>query len=92
MLTLKEFSRRYAETYHVTYDYANTICQTIFRTLGRVLYEDKEDVVIYGFGAFKHKKTKEKAVRHPVTGEMSKVPERDVVKFHMSEAATRNHQ
>ena len=47
-----------------------------------LLYEEKEDVVITGFGAFKHKKAKAKNVRHPSTGEMLVTPERDFVKVY----------
>ncbi len=88
MLTLKEFSRKYAETYGVTYEYAYTICKTVFKSLKEVLCEEKQDVMIYGFGSFKHKHNKEKAVRHPKTGEMTTIPARDVIKFQTSETAT----
>lgn len=81
MLNAKEFSRKYAEAYGVSYKQATTICQSVFDFLGETIYQDKEDVVIYGFGSFKHKKTAPKRVKHPSTGEMMTMPPRDMIKF-----------
>lgn len=85
-MNAKEFSRLYAKTYGVTNEYAATICDSVFKLLGNVLYEKGEDVAIYGFGSFKHKKMAEKRARHPSSGEMITIPERDVVKFKQTEA------
>ena len=81
MLNAKEFSRRYAETYGVSYKHAITICNSVFALLGEVLYDDKEDVSIYGFGSFKRKEAAEKKVRHPATGEIITMPAREFIKF-----------
>ncbi len=85
MINRKQFGRRFAETYGITYQDAEQICRNAFELLGKLLYEEKQDVVIHGFGAFKHKKAKQKNVRHPGTGEMITTPERDFVKFTPSE-------
>lgn len=87
MLNAKEFSRKYAETYGISYKHATTICQTVFELLGETIYDNKEDVVIYGFGSFRHKKTAPKRVKHPTTGEMITMPARDMIKFNPSQAA-----
>ncbi len=92
MVNATEFSRKYAETYNVSKKYAAMICESIFSMLGEVLYEDGEDVVIAGFGSFRHKKTAPKRVRHPGTGEMMTIPERDVIKFNPSEAYGRQNK
>ena len=81
MINRKQFSRMLAEKYGVTYQSAEQICKDIFELLGKVLYEDKEDVTISGFGSFKHKIAKAKKVRHPTTGEIVTTSERDYVKF-----------
>ena len=85
MVNRKQFSRKFAERYGVTYQDADQICRNAFELLGSLLYEEQEDVVITGFGAFKQKKAKAKNVRHPSTGEMLVTPERDFVKFTPSE-------
>lgn len=85
MINRKQFSRKFAERYGVTYQDADRICRNTFDLLGMLLYEENEDIVITGFGALKHKKAKAKKVRHPSTGEMITMPERDFVKFTPSE-------
>ncbi len=85
MVNRRQFSRKFAEKYGVTYQDADQICRNAFELLGILLYEENEDVVISGFGAFKHKKAKPKNVRHPGTGEILTTPERDFVKFTPSE-------
>lgn len=86
MINRKQFSRIYAERYGFTYQDANQICKNTFELLGLLLYEEKEDIVISGFGAFKHKKAKPKNVRHPSTGKMLTSSERHFVKFTPSES------
>ena len=85
MINGKQFSRKFAERYGVTYQDSEQICRNIFELLGALLYEEKEDVLIQRFGTFKHKKAKAKNVRHPSTGEIITSPERDFVKFTPSE-------
>lgn len=85
MINRKQFGRKLAERYGITYQDADQICRNVFELLGVILYEEKEDVMITGFGAFKHKKAKPKKVRHPGTGELTVAPERDFVKFTPSE-------
>lgn len=80
----KEFSKLYAKSYGVNQKYAAVICSTVFELLGKVLYEDKEDVTFYGFGSFKQQIMAEKRARHPVSGEMIVIPERQVIKFRPS--------
>lgn len=85
MINRKQFGRKFAERYGITYQDAEQICKNAFELLGILLYEEKEDVVISGFGAFKHKTAKPKNVRHPGTGEIITTPERNFVKFTPSE-------
>lgn len=85
MVNRKQFSRIFAETYGTTYQDSDQICRNVFELLGSLLYEKQEDVVITGFGAFKHKKAKPKNIRHPGTHEMIVSTERDFVKFTPSE-------
>lgn len=85
MINRKQFGRKFAEKYGVTYQDAEQICRNTFELLGILLYEEKEDVVISGFGTFKHKTAKPKKVRHPGTGEIIITPQRDFVKFTPSE-------
>lgn len=85
MLNATDFSRLYAKTYGVTLSYSATMCESVFALLYDVLYNKKEDVTIYGFGSFKHQKMAAKRARHPGTGKMITIPERDVVKFRQSE-------
>lgn len=85
MINRKQFSRKFAERYGVTYQDADQICRNAFELLGDLLYKNKDDVVISGFGSFRHKVAKAKKVRHPSTGEILITQERDFVKFTPSE-------
>jgi nucleoid DNA-binding protein len=85
MINTTDFCREFAKTYGVSIKYSETIVNSVFEFLGHKLFEDGEDVLIRRFGTFKHKKMAEKNVRHPGTGEMMTMPERDVVKFTRSE-------
>ncbi len=85
MIHRRQFSRRFAEKYGVTYRDAYQICKNVFELLGILLYEEREDVVIDGFGGFKRKKVKPIAIRHPTTREIIVIPERDLVRFLPSE-------
>lgn len=86
MANRREFWRKFAERYGITYRDSEKICRDIFEFLGNLLYEEGEDVVITGFGSFKHKTAKPKRVTHPVTGEVMVMPERVFVKFIPSKA------
>lgn len=81
MINRKQFSRKFAETYGVTYQFAEQMMRDVFDLLGKTVYQEGEDVTIPGFGAFKHKTAQPKKIRHPGTGEMIIQPERDFVKF-----------
>lgn len=84
----KQFSRKLAENYNITYQSSDEMCRILFEYLGKVLYEDNEDVSIIGFGAFKHKQAKAKNVRHPTTGRIITQPAHGYVKFIPSELLT----
>ncbi len=86
MINTADFAKRYAKTYGVSNKYAATVCESVFRLLGTMLYEENEDVSIYRFGSFKHTKMAEKRAKHPGTGEMITIPERDVIKFKRTES------
>lgn len=85
MITIKQFSRDYAEKYGLTYKASETLIESVFEYMGSVLFEQGEDIVIRRFGTFKHKKMSPKRVRHPGTGEMMTMPERNVLQFKRSE-------
>lgn len=85
MVTTKELCRIYAKTYGISIKYAETIVNTLFELMSQLVYIEGEDVQIRKFGTFRHKKSKPKAFKHPVTGEMGLVPEHDIIKFLPSE-------
>ena len=82
-----DFGRLYAEIFKVSQEYGKTICNSVFALMGDVLYNRNEDLIIQGFGSFKHKRAKAKKVRHPGTGEIMTTPPRDFIKFTPSESA-----
>ncbi len=86
MINKKQFGRIFAERYGIAYQEAEEICKKTFALLASLIYEQKEDVVINGFGSFKHKKAKAKNVRHPRTGEVITRPEHNFIKFTLSES------
>lgn len=81
-----EFGRLYAEVFGVSIEYGKEICNSVFALIGDVLYNRNEDLIIQGFGSFKHKQAKAKNVRHPSTGEIITMPPRDYIKFTPSES------
>ena len=81
MMNAKDFSRAYAERYGVPYKYAMHDCEKFWELLSKLLYEDKENITIYGVGSFKQQTKKEKMVRHPATKEIITIPESTVIKF-----------
>lgn len=81
MMKTSELYREYAKTYGVSIKYSESVIDSVFDLIAQILYEDKEDIQIRKFGTFKHKTMKPKVVRHPSTGELITMPERDVVKF-----------
>ncbi len=85
MINRREFGRLFAETYGVTYQTADKMCRQAFELLGNLLFEQSEDVVISGFGSFRHKVAKPTVFRHPKTGEIVQIPEKTYVKFVPSE-------
>jgi nucleoid DNA-binding protein len=80
-MTFKQFSNLYAKTYKISKEQASNLCKSVVVLMGKVLYVDKEDLIIHGFGSLKHIETKEKRVRHPKTKEMTTIPSRQVIKF-----------
>lgn len=85
MINMKEFSRLFAEKYGVRYKDSTFVCKGVFQLLGELLLDQGEDVILNNFGSFKHKRMAEMRRKHPTTGEMITVPERDVVKFKISD-------
>ena len=81
MINAKDFSRAYAERYGVPYKYATHDCEKFWELLSKLLYEDKEDITIYGLGSFRQKTKAAKRVKHPVTKEFITIPESSVIKF-----------
>lgn len=84
-MNAREFSRAYAEEYNITYEQSEAITTTMLEFLAKVLYEQKQDLTLYGFGAFKHKTFAERNNRHPITGELKVLPARNVITFKPSE-------
>lgn len=85
MIYAKDFSRIYAKKFGVTYEYSQAICNSVFGLLGKLLYEEGQDVCIHRFGSFKHKETAPKRARHPGTGEMITIPAKTIIKFKETE-------
>lgn len=85
MIKTSDLYRKYAKTYGVSIKYSESIIDSVFDLLAELIYDNKEDVQIRKFGAFKHKKFKAKVVRHPTTGELITTPEHYVVRFIQSE-------
>ena len=85
MLNTRDFAKLYAEEYGVTWESAKNTCDSFWKLLSKLLYQEGQDVFIRRFGVFKHKRTPQTRVRHPVTGEIIAKPSRDVVKFKQSE-------
>ena len=79
----KEFVKIVAKKYDTTQDFAKQICAAVFDTLNEQL-DNGNDVYIYGFGSFKHETRKGKQLRHPKTGELMLIPEKDVISFKRS--------
>lgn len=79
----KEFARKFAEKYEVTQESAREMCYAVFELLSEQL-DLGEDIYIYRLGTFKHETRKEKAVRHPRSGEMMTIPEKKVIVFKRS--------
>lgn len=88
MINTRELCRMYAKTYGVSIKYSESIVNSVFDLVKELLYDEKQDIQIRKFGTLKHKLMKEKRVRHPATGELFIMPERDVVKFIPSETLT----
>ena len=81
MLSATEFARLYSETYGVTIKDATTYCDSVFTLLGKTLYEDRKGVGIYGFGSFTPTVTAPRRNKHPVTGEITIIQPKNIVKF-----------
>ena len=81
MIKKKAFARAYAKHCGISYQYALADCEKFWEVLGKLLYEDKENVLIEDLGLFKQKTTAPKNFKHPVTGEMKTRPARKTIKF-----------
>lgn len=81
LLNLNDFAREYADHYNTTIKEAKIYCSSVFALLGKILYEDEKGVGIYGFGSFTPTVTASRRNKHPITGKISIIPERKVVKF-----------
>ena len=81
MINAKDFARAYAERYGIPYKYSTHECEKFWELLAKLLYEDKQNITIYGVGSFRQKTKAEKKVRHPATKEIITIPESCVIKF-----------
>jgi len=81
LLNANDFAREYAKYYNTTIKEAKICCNSVFTLLGKILYEDGQGVGIYGFGSFVPVTTAPRRNKHPVTGEVTIIPERRVIKF-----------
>ena len=84
VITRNQFIKAYAKSFKTTRDYSRTICDSVFLLLGKMICEEGADVTYQNFGTFKHKLFSEKRARHPETGEMLTIPQRDVIRFNPS--------
>jgi len=81
MITANDFAQTYSELYGVPSKYARYDCDKFWKLFSKLLYEDKNNITIYGIGSFRHITKMERKVRHPGTGEIITIPEQNVVKF-----------
>lgn len=81
----REFIRKFAEEQDISIKLSTEICESVFGLLSSVLYKEKSDLTIRGFGSFKRKIRQEQKRRHPVTGEIVMLPETEIIKFIPSE-------
>ena len=84
MMNSKDFALAYSVKYCVSYKCALRDCEKFWGLLKKLLYEDKENVTIYGLGSFRHQIKKARKVRHPETKEIIVIPESIKIKFTQS--------
>lgn len=85
MIKLKDFVRKLSERNDITLTCSKDICYAFIDTLNYLLDNSEEDVYLYGLGTFKHETRKAKVLRHPKTGELMTMPERNVITFKRTE-------
>lgn len=81
MIYTDDFIRLFAETNGITIKNSAIICKNVFQLMGKVIYEQNDDLAIRNVGIFKHKHFAEKKVRHPMTKEIITMPAHEVIKF-----------
>lgn len=80
-----DFVKLFAKKFEIPQTMAREMCYAVFETLSEQLDESTENIHIYGLGTFKHEKRKGKVLRHPKTGELMTIPERDIITFKRAE-------
>lgn len=86
MIKIRGLGDRFAKKYGVSKAYALEVCKAVLDVMGDVLFEEREDLCINGFGTFRQGTTKERRILHPGTGEEMILPAKVVVKFRQIEA------
>lgn len=84
MVNFTDFCRIYAERYSVKYKTAKEICLSVFENLGKLIYEEQEEVELKGFFSLKHRKIPSRKYIHPVTKEICVSEEKKGIKFYPS--------
>lgn len=80
-----DFIKLFAKKFEIPQTMAKEMCFAVFETLSEQLDATNENIHIYGLGTFKHEKRKSKVLRHPKTGELMTIPERDIITFKRAE-------
>lgn len=80
-----DFIKLFAKKFEIPQTMAKEMCFAVFETLSEQLDNSNENIHIYGLGTFKHEKRKSKVLRHPKTGELMTIPERDIITFKRAE-------
>ena len=81
MINAKDFALVYANKFNIPHKYAISECDKFWQVLAKLLYENEEDITIYGFGSFRQKILTAKKVQHPITKEITTIPQRRIIKF-----------
>lgn len=80
-----DFIKLFATKFEIPQTMAKEMCFAVFETLSEQLDASDENIHIHGLGTFKHEKRKSKVLRHPKTGELMTIPERNIITFKRAE-------
>ena len=84
-INANDFAQRFSNEFKVAKAESSLQCDRVFKLLNQILHTEDSDISIQHFGTFRHKKAAAKKFRHPKSGEMGELPERNIIKFVASE-------